>query len=101
MQENSTQYDIILALLGDLSAELKQDKTRAVSNDHFVVALAIKHAAAVVAHLQSYPSSAKDVLLALEAHMEVISEEWHARIHSLIPSTGLEGGSPLKRGRKA
>ena len=58
------------ALLGDLSADLEQDKKRAVSNDDLEVALAIKHTATVVAHLQSHPSSAKDLLIALEAHME-------------------------------
>ena len=100
MQDSPTQADIVLALLGDFSAELEQDKKRAVSNDDLDEALAIKHAATVVAHLQSHPSSAKDVLIALEAHMEVIGEEWHARMHSLVPSTSLEGGSPSKRSRK-
>ena len=90
-----------MALLGDLNAELEQDKKRAVSNDDLAVALAIKHAATVVAHLQSHPTSAKHVLIALEAHMEVIGEEWHARMHSLAPTTSLEDGSPLKRSRKA
>jgi hypothetical protein len=99
LQETSTQDDIILALLGDLSAALERDKTRAVSNDDLVVALAIQRTATVVARFQSDPPSAKDVLLDLEAHMEVMSEEWHARIHSLIPSTALEDGPPLKRGR--
>ena len=101
MQKSITREDNILASLGDLSAELEQDKKHAVSNDDLEMALAIKHAATVVAHLQSHPSSAKDVLIALEAHMEVISEEWHAQMHFLIPSTSLEGGSPLKRSRKA
>ena len=101
MQKSITQEDSILALLGDLSAEFEQGKKRAVSNDDLEMALAIKHAATVVAHLQSHPSSAKDVLIALEAHMEVIGEEWHARMHSLVPSTSLEDGSPLKRSRKA
>jgi hypothetical protein len=101
MQKSITHEDSILALLGDLSAEFEQGKKRAVSNDDLEMARAIKHAATVVAHLQSHPSSANSVLLALEAHIKVIGEEWHARMHSLSPSTSLEGGSPLKRSLKA
>ena len=101
MQKSITQEDSILALLGDLSAEFEQGKKRAVSNDDLEMALAIKHAATVVAHFQSHPTFAKHVLIALEAHMEVIGEEWHARMHSLAPTTSLEDGSPLKRSRKA
>ena len=69
MPVSPTQEDFVLALLGDLSAELEQDKKRAVSSDDLEAALAIKHAATVVARLQSHPSSAKDVLIALEAYM--------------------------------
>ena len=94
MPVSPTQEEVVLALLGDLSAELEQEKKRAVSSDDLEAALAIKHAATVVARLQSHPSSAKDVLIALDAHMQVISKEWHARMHSLVPSTNLACGSP-------
>ena len=90
-----TQEKIVLALLADLSA--KHD----VCSDDLEAALAIKHAATVVARLQSHPSFAKDVLIALEAQMEVISEEWQARMNSLVPSTSLECGAPLKRSSTA
>ena len=90
-----------MALLGDLSPELEQKKKRVVSSDDFEAALAIKHAATVVARLHSHPSSATDVLTALKAHVEVVSNGWHARMHSLVPSTSLDCGSPLKRRRTA
>ena len=101
MQKSITQEDNILALLGDLGADLENGKKRAVANDDFEIALAIKHAATVVAHLQSHPASATHALIALEAHIEVIGKEWRARMHSLVPSTSLEDGSPLKRSRSA
>ena len=76
MLESPAQEDIVLVLLRDLSAELEQDKKRIVCSDDLETVPAIKRAATVVARLQRHPSSAKDVLFALEAHMEVISKWW-------------------------
>ena len=101
MPESPSQEDIVFALLGDLSIELDQHKKRAVSSDDLEAALAIKHAATIVARLQGHPSSANDLLIALEAHMEVISDKWQAQMHSLVPSTSLDCGAPLKRSRIA
>ena len=82
MLESPTQEDIVLVLLRDLSAELEQDKKRIVCSDDLETVLAIERAATVIARLPSHPSYAKDVLIALEAHMEVISKGWqgHERI---------------------
>ena len=82
MLESPTQEDIVLAVLRDLSAELEQDKKRVVCSDDLETVPAIKRAATVVARLQIHPSPAKDVLIPLGAHMEVISEGWqgHDRI---------------------
>ena len=101
MSESSTQQDMVPAFLAELSAELEQAKKRAICGDDLEAALAIKHAVTTIAHLQQNPPSAADVLTALKAHKEVISEEWHARIYSLVPSTSLESGSPSKRSRTA
>ena len=101
MQETPPQEDIVLALLGDLSAELQQAKKRSVSNDDLEIALAIKQAATAVARLQTNPPSATDVLFCLKEHMKMISDEWHAQMHSLVPSTSPEWGSPLKCRRTA
>ena len=101
MSESSTQQDIVSALFADLSAEFEQAKKRAICGDSLEAALAIKHAVTTIAHHQQNPPSATDVLTALNAHKEVMSEEWHARMYSLVPSSSLESGSPSKRSRTA
>ena len=99
VQERSIQEEKVLALLRDLIAELKEDKKRALCSDDLDEALVIKEAATVAAHLQSDSSSATDVLLGLSEYEGVISDEWYARIYSLVPSSGPECGPPSKRSR--
>ena len=101
VSRSPAQDDVVLELLVDLGAELEENKKRALSSDDLETALAVKHAATVVARLRSHPPSATDVLIALKAHVQVVSEEWHARMHSLVPLVSLECGSPPKRSRTA
>ena len=101
MSKSFLRQDIVPALLAELSAELEQAKKRAICDDNLEAALAIKHAVATIAHLQQKLPSAEVVLTALKAHKEVISEEWHARMYSLVPSTRLESCAPSKRSRTA
>ena len=99
LSESSTQDDIVPALLAELSADLEEAKKRAICEDELDVALTIKHAATTISHLRQHPPSAADVFTALSKHKEVISEEWQARIYSLVPSSRCESGSPAKRSR--
>ena len=99
IQEKLTGENIVSALLGDLRVELEEGKKRALSIEDLETALTMKQAAAVVARLQSSPSPAPDVLLCLQEYKGVISEEWHVRMHSLVPSFSPECGPSSKRMR--
>ena len=99
LSESCPQEDVVPALLAELRADLEEAKAREINSDNLQVALSIKHAVTMIAELFQNAPSAADVLFALQAHKEVVDEEWRARIFSLVPSSSGECGSPAKRSR--